>query len=151
MITYTRLNQVCINYHGTSQTISNKSSGYDQNLREKNLELKELKFYINNITRCLGIVVILSALRKYHQLNTLIKCYNLLQADNIQINIQAYIIQSTLQAQPNIYSLSCFPPQRHDLDLQPAPKHNNWSGSFEIILCDTHLFLYHNKGPNGWV
>ena len=49
---------------------SGKPSGYDQTLREKNPQLTELKFYINNIARCIGIVYILSARRQYHLFNT---------------------------------------------------------------------------------
>ena len=46
-------------------------------LRKNNLQLKELKFYINNISRCLGIVVVLSTRRQYDQLNTIMKCSNI--------------------------------------------------------------------------
>ena len=49
---------------------SGNSSGYEQTLREKNLQLTELQLYTNNIARSLGIVDIFSAVRKYHQLNT---------------------------------------------------------------------------------
>ena len=42
-------------------------------LRDKNLQLTELQFYINNITRCLGIVVLLSESRQDHQWYNLIK------------------------------------------------------------------------------
>ena len=48
-------------------SISDNSSGYEQTLREKNMQLMALQFYINNIPRCLDIVDILYARRKYHQ------------------------------------------------------------------------------------
>ena len=50
--------------------LSDNSSGYEQTLCEKNLQLTELQFYIKNIARCLGIVVLLSARRQDHQLRT---------------------------------------------------------------------------------
>ena len=59
-----------------------------------------LKFSINNIVRCLVIVVILSPMRKYHQFNTLIKCSTFLQVDYLHNSQQASVTQSTLQAQP---------------------------------------------------
>ena len=41
------------------QTIlSENSSGYEQMLYEKNMQLTELQLYINNIARCLGIVIL---------------------------------------------------------------------------------------------
>ena len=47
------------------------SSGYEQTLRENNMQLTELQFYTNNITRCLSIVVLLYARRQDHQFITL--------------------------------------------------------------------------------
>ena len=42
-----------------------------------------LHLYIKTISRCLGIVVILSERRQDHQLNNLIKCYTFLKVDYI--------------------------------------------------------------------
>ena len=38
---------------------------------------------------CLGIVILLSVMRQDHQFNTIIKCYNLLQVNYLQITQQA--------------------------------------------------------------
>ena len=51
-------------------SLSDNSIGYDQPLREKNLQLTEFKIYINNIESFLGIVDILSARTQNHQFNT---------------------------------------------------------------------------------
>ena len=67
------LTLVCPKYPGPSQSNSDHSSGYEQILCEKNMQLTELKLYINNIARCLCIVDILSARIQYHQWYTLIK------------------------------------------------------------------------------
>ena len=53
------------------------------------LQLKELKFYINNIARCLSIVVLLSERRQYHQFNTPKERSTLLSVDYIKITQQA--------------------------------------------------------------
>ena len=37
-------------------SLSDNSRGYEQTLCDNNMQLEELKFYINNITRCIGIV-----------------------------------------------------------------------------------------------
>ena len=81
-------------------SLSDNSNGYEKILLENNLQLTELQFYINNIARCLGIVVILSARIQDRQFNTLIKCYTFLQANYLQITQQASVSQITLQAQP---------------------------------------------------
>ena len=51
-------------------SLSYHSSGYEQTIPKKNMQLTELKFYINNIVRCIGILVILSTRRQDHQFNT---------------------------------------------------------------------------------
>ena len=71
-------------YH---MSLSDNSSGYDETLRENNLQLIELQFYINNIIRCIGIVDILSEERKDHQFNTLINYYTFLQVNYLKITI----------------------------------------------------------------
>ena len=43
------------------------SSSYEKMLREKNLQLPELQFYINNIAGFLVIVELIFSRRKYHQ------------------------------------------------------------------------------------
>ena len=53
-------------YH---MSLSENSSGYEKKLRDKNLQITELKLYINNTTRCLGKVDILSARKQDHQFN----------------------------------------------------------------------------------
>ena len=58
-------------------TLSDSLSGYEQTFCENNLQLMELQFYINNIARCLGMVVLLSERRQDHQFNTLIDCSSL--------------------------------------------------------------------------
>ena len=97
-------------------------SGYKQTLYENNMQLTELKLYINKIARCLGIVVILSARIQDHQFKLFIKCSTLLQVYYIQINQQASVVHINLQAQPNIYFSSRLQPQTHDLNLQPPLK-----------------------------
>ena len=81
--------------------LSEKLSGYEQTIREKNLQLTELQLYINNIARCLCIGFILSARKQDYQLNTLIKCYNLftgeLSTDNNNIQ-QVYDIHQNFRA-----------------------------------------------------
>ena len=47
-------------------SLSDNSSGYEQTLCEKNLQLMELKFYIKDITRCLVIVYLISIRRLVH-------------------------------------------------------------------------------------
>ena len=70
---------------------SGNSSGYDQTLREKNMQLTELQFYINNITSCPGIVDLFickytgSSVQHFHKCSTL---------------LQVYYIQITQQDQP---------------------------------------------------
>ena len=94
-------------------------------LREKNLQLTELKLYINIITRCLGIVIILFERKQDNKFNTLTKCSNLLQVGYLKITQQDYVIKSTLQEQPNVYSSSYLPTKTKYTDLQPPlqPKH----------------------------
>ena len=82
------------------------------------MQLMELHLYLNNIARCLGIVVLLYERIQYHQFKNIIKCYTFLQVDYTQITPKASFIQSTLQAQPNIYFPSCIPPQTRDPALQ---------------------------------
>ena len=52
-----------------------------ETLCEKNLQLPELQFYINDIARCISIVVILAARIQDHQFNNIIKCYTFLKVD----------------------------------------------------------------------
>ena len=73
-----------------------------------NLQLTELQFYINNIARFLGIVVLLSERIQCHQLNTLIKCStfftgrlstnhnNIQQTSDLLSNIEQYTSQQYL-------------------------------------------------------
>ena len=51
-------------------SLSYKSIFYEQTLHNKDLQLTELQFYINKITRYLNIVNILSARREYDPFNT---------------------------------------------------------------------------------
>ena len=51
-------------------SLSYNSSGYEQTLYKKNMQLTKLQFYINNIARCLGIVDILSERRQDHKFIT---------------------------------------------------------------------------------
>ena len=67
------------------------------------MQLTELQFYINNIVQCLGILVILSARRQDNYLNSLINFSTILKVNYLQTTQQASVLQSTLQAQPNIY------------------------------------------------
>ena len=57
-------------------------------------------------------MVLSSERRKDHQFNTIINFYTLLPVHYIQITQQASVTPSTSQAQPNIYSSSCIPPQK---------------------------------------
>ena len=50
-------------------SLSENSSGYEQTIRNNNMQLMELQFYIKNIARCLGIVDLLSVSRQDHQFN----------------------------------------------------------------------------------
>ena len=68
--------------------LSDNSSGYEQTFCEKNLQLTELKLYINNIARCLDIVVLLSARIQDHQFNITKQCSTFLQFDYLQITIE---------------------------------------------------------------
>ena len=73
-ILYPRLFIVFPNYHWTWQSSLYNSSGNEKRLRDNNLQLTKLQFYINNITRCIDIVNLISARIQYHQWYTLIKC-----------------------------------------------------------------------------
>ena len=64
------------------------------------MQLIELQFYISNIKKCLGIVVILSASRKDNNFSTIINSYTFLQVEYLQITQQATVTQITLQAYP---------------------------------------------------
>ena len=81
----------CPNYpeqiHSTHLSISDNSSGYEKKLHEKNLQLTQLQFYIKNIARCIGIVVLLSEKGQDNQFNTFIKCYTFLQVNYLRITI----------------------------------------------------------------
>ena len=109
-------------------------------LRKKNIQLIELQFYINNIARCLGIVYILSARIKYHQLNIIIKCSTFLQVYYLQItttfnnplilklkqsNIQAhlYTTYNYTHQDSGILSISeQYPTQSLFLTMSPSTK-----------------------------
>ena len=67
-------------------------------------------------------MLLLSASIQDHHLNTIVNCSNLLQINYLQIDQQASVLKSTLQAQPNIYSSSCPPPQKQVTSLPPPMK-----------------------------
>ena len=92
-----------------------------------------IQFYINNITRCLCIVVLLSARRKDHQFVTLTKCYNLLQVYNLQIAQQSSVAQITLKSQP-ILILRHISIQENKICLYSL-HYNTFYCPFYIILC----------------
>ena len=89
-----------------------------------------IQFYTNNIARFLGIGVILSSRRQYHQLKTLIKCPTFLQVKYLQITtafkkpLIFYQFQSNIQPSINqasgILSISEHYPAQHSTSLWPS-------------------------------
>ena len=80
-----------------SQSNSYNSIVHEKMLRKKNMQLPQLQLYINNIARCLGILDLLSAKRKYHQWNNLIKCYTIFTSHlstNFKNSQQDYDLQT---------------------------------------------------------
>ena len=73
-----------------------KTGGYEQKLHEKNMQLTKLKFYINNITSCLCILVLSYERRKDHRFNTLIKCSTIFIS-------QLYTNQNSIQQASDIH------------------------------------------------
>ena len=82
--------------HPSLYQTSDKSSGYEQTLRKKNLQLTELQLFINNIASFLSILFVLSARRQDFQFNTLIKCFTFFKFSYLKITQQSSALQSTL-------------------------------------------------------
>ena len=114
--TTSSISQVACNHPVYYLIILYNSSGYEKTIRKENIQLTELKFYINIIKRCLGIVIILSASRQDHQWYALIKCATIVTSrvfknnNNIQqaSDIQMKPEQST---RPYIYNLQLYSPR----------------------------------------
>ena len=115
-LTFSRLPLVWPKYPGPYQYSSDNWSGYGKNIYEKSLQLTKLKLCTNNITRCIGIVYLISLRIQDHQGNTLIKSGTILQIqlytkyNNTQNNsdLQTKPEQSTRPA--NMHSSICLHP-----------------------------------------
>ena len=86
-------------------SLSDNSSGYEQTLLEKNLQLTELKFYINNIGGCLGMVDLLSTRRQDNQVNNF---------TSVLLSYKSIIYKSPNKPNQSIY-------------LTMSPSKNTWS------------------------
>ena len=100
-------------------------------LREKNLQLTELQFCINNIATCLGIVDLLSARRQDHQWNTLIQCETLFTSQ-LSTNHNNFQQDSDVQTKTK---QSTIPTKNIILIMSPST--NKWSCSSENITIST--------------
>ena len=119
-------------------SLSENWCGYEQILREKNMQLMELQFYINKIARCLGIVDILSASRQDNQFKTLIKCSTIFTS-RLSTN------HKNIQQASDLLSIS---------EQYTSPKHQYPSKLFHSILKPSKpcliISIQNNSSGNIW-